>query len=419
MNFINLSDIEGMIRRSFYILLCIALLSTSSIMPVSADSAPNMKVDIIDYEPFPAQIGEYVDVRVKIENTGFGRADAVSIKMEPEYPFSLDSQNNAVEFIGILSPDDAAVHEYRLYVDESAKVGTGTVDVYYQVYEGGSWYKSSFDLNVGSSTFDSKGTIELTDISCDPVVFMPGDIGTVTFTLTNTATENSVTIDGEDYDTNARVQSAVLQGSDGGIGVTSESYTGSGVIGPGDSITLSYNVEIADDVTDGTYYLDFSMVGNSHSYNNNWRIPVKIDSASVKVIPSKPMELTNGEGTLEFDVANMHPNSLSSVSVKLSADGIDFAPEEYFVGAMDSDELFTIEVDAKTDLTGEVVPVTITVEYRNGINEHITEVAVREVKLNTEEEGSGASIAVGAIMVLLMLGVPAVVFMKRRKQNNN
>jgi hypothetical protein len=418
MNFITLSDIEETIKRSFYILFCIALLSTSSIMPVSADSAPNMKVNIIDYDPFPAQIGEYVDVRVKIENMGYGRADAVSIKMDPEYPFSLDSQDNAVEFIGILSPDDAAVHEYRLYVDESAKVGTGTVDVYYQVYEGGSWYKSSFDLNVGSSTFDSKGTIELTDISCDPVVFMPGDIGTVSFTLTNTATDSYVTIDGTDYDTNARVQSAVLQGDDG-IDVTSDSYTGSGVIGPGNSITLSYNVKVADDVTDGTYYLDLSMVGNSHSYNNNWRIPVKVDSASVKVIPSKPMELTNGEGTLEFDVANMHPNSLSSVSVKLSADGVAFAPEEYFVGSMDSDELFTIEVDAKTDLKDEVVPVTITVEYRNGINEHNTEVAVREVKLNTEEEGSGASIAVGAIAVILMLGVPAVVFMKRRKQNDN
>lgn len=418
MNFINFSDIEEMIKRSFYILLCIALLGTSSIMPVSADSAPNMKIDIIDYEPFPAQIGEYVDVSVKIENTGFGRADAVSIKMDPEYPFSLDSQNNAVEFIGILSPDDAAVHEYRLYVDENAKVGTGSVDVYYQIYEGGSWYKSSFDLNVGSSTFDSKGTIELTDISCDPVVFMPGDIGTVSFTLTNTATESSVTIDGTDYDTNARVQSAILHG-DNHIDVISESYTGSGVMGPGDSITLSYNVEVADDAADGTYYLDLSMVGNSHSYNNNWRIPVKVDSASVKVIPSKPMELTNGEGTLEFDVANMHPNSLSSVSVKLSADGVDFSPEEYFVGAMDSDELFTIEVDAKTDLNEEVVPVTITVEYRNGINEHDTEVAVRDVKLNTEEKGSGAGIATAAVAILLMLGVPAVVFMKRRKQNNN
>ncbi|WMW25979.1 hypothetical protein RE474_04465 [Methanolobus sediminis] len=417
MNFIDILSIEKMMKRSFYILLCIALFSTSSIMPVSADSAPSMKIDIIDYDPFPAQIGEYVDVSVKIENTGFGRADAVSIKMDPEYPFSLDSQNNAVEFIGILSPDDAAVHEYRLYVDENAKVGTGTVDVYYQIYEGGSWYKSTFDLNVGSNTFDSKGTIELTDISCDPVVFMPGDIGTVSFTLTNTATDSSVTIDGMDYDTNARVQSAILYG-DNYIDVTSDSYTGSGVMGPGDSITLSYNVEVADDVTDGTYYLDLSMVGNSHSYNNNWRIPVKVDSASVKVIPSKPMELANGEGTLEFDVANMHPNSLSSVSVKLSADGIDFSPEEYFVGAMDSDELFTIEVDAKTDITDETVPVTITVEYRNGINEHNTEVAVRDVKLTSEEEGSGSNLAVGAIAVLLLLGVPAVVFMKRRKNNN-
>ncbi len=409
--------VNNVIQKTFYILICVAMLSTSFIAPVSAASAATMKVNIIEYDPFPAQIGEYVDVSVKIENIGYGRADAVSLKMEPEYPFSLDSQNNAVEFIGILSPEDAAVHEYRLYVDENAKVGTGTVDVYYQVYKGGSWYKSSFDLNVGSSTFDSKGTIELTEISCDPVVFMPGDVGTVSFTLANTATESSVTIDDVDYDTNARVQSGTLKGVEG-IDVTSDSYVGSGVIGPGDSITLSYNIELTDDAKDGTYYLDFAMVGNSHTYNNNWRIPVKVDSASVKVIPSKPMELVNGEGTLEFDVANMHPNTLSSVSVKLIADGVDFSPEEYFVGSMDSDELFTIEVDAKADIQESSVPVTITVDYRNGINEHNTEVAVRELKLINEEEGNNGHIATAGIGLAVLLGIPAVIFMKRRKQNN-
>lgn len=408
--------IINIIERAFYVLLCVTMLSTSLMVPASADSAATMTVDVIDYDPFPAQIGEYVDVRVKIENIGYGRADAVSLKMETEYPFSLDSQNNAVEFIGILSPDDAAVHEFRLYVDENAKVGTGTVDIYYQVHEGGSWYKSSFDLNVGSSSFDSKGTIELTDITCDPVVFIPGDTGTVSFTLTNTATESSVVIDEEEYDTNARVQSAVLNGIEG-IAVTSESYVGSGVIGPGDSISLSYNVEIADDVQDGTYYLDLSMVGNSYAYNNNWRIPVKVDSASIKVIPSKPMELVNGEGTLEFDVANMHPNALSSVSVKLSADGVEFSPEEYFVGSMDSDELFTIEMDAKTDQKTITVPVTITVDYRNGINEHSTEVSVRELELTTENDGNGGNLAFIGVVLIVLLGVPAVVYMKRRKQN--
>ncbi|WP_319506624.1 COG1361 S-layer family protein [uncultured Methanolobus sp.] len=409
--------VNNVIQRSIYILVCVAMLSASFMAPVSAASAATMKVNIIEYDPFPAQIGEYVDVSVKIENVGYGRADAVSLKIEPEYPFSLDSQNNAVEFIGILSPEDAAVHEYRLYVDENAKVGTGTVDIYYQIYVGGSWYKSSFDLNVGSSTFDSKGTIELTDITCDPVVFMPGDIGAVSFTLTNTATESSVTIDDVDYDTNARVQSAALNGVEG-IDVTSDNYIGSGVVGAGDSLTLSYNVEIADDVRDGTYYLDLSMVGNSHTYNNNWRIPVKVDSASIKVIPSKPMDLINGEGTLEFDVANMHPNTLSSVSVKLSADGVDFSPEEYFVGSMDSDELFTIEVDAKTDIQELSVPVTITVDYRNGINEHSTEVAVRELELAMEEEGNSGNLATAGIGLAILLGIPAVVFIKRRKQNN-
>ncbi|WP_340820443.1 COG1361 S-layer family protein [Methanolobus sp. WCC4] len=404
------------VKRAFYVLLCVAMLSTSFMVPASADSAATMTVDVIDYDPFPAQIGEYVDVRVKIENIGYGRADAVSLKMDPEYPFSLDSQNNAVEFIGILSPDDAAVHEFRLYVDENAKVGTGTVDIYYQVHEGGSWFKSSFDLKVGSSSFDSKGTIELTEITSEPEVFMPGDTGTVSFTLTNTATESSVTIDGEEFDTNARVQSATLGGVDG-IDVTSESYVGSGVIGPGDSISVSYNVDIADDAQDGTYYLDLSMVGNSYSYNNNWRIPVKVDSATVKVIPSKPMTLVNGEGTLEFDVANMHPNTLSSVSVKLSADGVDLSPEEYFVGSMDSDELFTIEIDARTDIDAESVPVTITVDYRNGINEHSTEVAVRDLSLITEDEGNAGNLAVMAVVLIAFLGIPAVVYMKRRKQN--
>ncbi|WP_406670368.1 hypothetical protein V7O67_14550 [Methanolobus sp. ZRKC4] len=409
--------INSVVQKNFYILLCVAMLSTSFIAPVSAASAATMKVNIIEYDPFPAQIGEYVDVSVKIENVGYGRADAVSLKMEPEYPFSLDSQNNAVEFIGILSPEDAAVHEYRLYVDENSKVGTGTVDVYYQIYTGGSWYKSSFDLKVGSNTFDSKGTIELRGISCDPVVFMPGDVGTVSFTLANTATESSVTIDDVDYDTNARVQSGVLKGVEG-IDVTSDSYVGSGVIGPGDSISLSYNVDISDDIEDGTYYLELSMVGNSHAYNSNWRIPVKVDSSAIKVIPSKPLILTNGEGTFEFDVANMHPNTLSSVSVRLVSDELDFSPEEYFVGSMDSDELFTIEVDAKSDIQESSVPVTITVDYRNGINEHNTEVAVRELKLVNEAEGNSGNLATVGIGLAVLLGIPAVIFMKRRKQNN-
>lgn len=396
---------------SISVLLLCTLFSSSAL----GASAATLKVDVIEYDPYPAEIGEYVDVYVKVENTGYGRADAVTIKLEPEYPFSLDSTNNAIEYIGALSPEDAAVHEYRLFVDEQAKVGTGTIEIFYQPDDGTAWFKESFDIRVGSNNFDSKGSVKLESIKCEPATFIPGDEGTISFTLSNTATSNYVSIDGNEYDTNARVQSATLK-SDGNIVVENDVYEGSGVISPGDSVTLSYNVEIPETMQDGTYYLELLTIGNSHMYNSNWKVPVKVDSSSVKVIPSKPLSLINGEGTLEFDVANTHPNELTSVSVTLRSDGVKFSPETYFIGSMNPDELFTIEIQASTESEGENVPVELEVQYKNAMNSHTTVIATRDVEILVDEESSAGGTLLVGLGILLLLGVPAVVMFKRRNQ---
>ncbi|TGC09856.1 COG1361 S-layer family protein [Methanolobus halotolerans] len=384
--------------------------------PVSASSGATLKVDVLDYDPYPAEIGKYVDVRVKVENIGYGRADAVSLKIEPEYPLSLDSEGNAVRSIGILAPEKAVVHEYRLFVDEDARVGTGSIDVLYKADDGDAWFKKTVDLRVGSNTFDSKGTIQLGEISSDPAVLMPGDRGTVTLSLMNTAATSTVTIDGKEYDTNARVQSASLRGTDG-ISVTSDNYEGSGIIGSGDSLFLNYNIVVDENVEDGTYYLDLSMVGNSHAYNSNWRIPVRVDSSPVKVIPSKPLTITNGEGVFEFDVANSHPNTLNSVSVRLISEDLEFSPEEYYIGSMGPDELFTIQIKARGTSSDSSIPMYIQIDYRNGINSHSNQEDMREVNMVQEDNGNTGTLAVAAIGIVLFLGLPAVVLHRRKKQN--
>jgi hypothetical protein len=396
---------------SISVLIMFTLFSSSAL----GASAATLKVDVIEYDPYPAVIGEYVDVYVKVENTGYGRADAVTIKIEPEYPFSLDSINNAIEYIGALSPEDAAVHEYRLFVDEQAKVGTGTINIFYQPDGGTAWFKESFDIRVGSNNFDSKGSVKLETIVCDPDTFMPGDEGTISFTLSNTATSSYVTIEGNEYDTSARVQSATLK-SDGNIIVENDVYEGSGIISPGDSVTLSYNLRIPESMPDGTYYLELLTIGNSHMYNSNWKVPVKVDSASVKVIPAKPLSLVNGEGTLEFDVANTHPNELTSVSVTLRSDGVKFSPETYFIGSMNPDELFTIEIQTSAESEDAIVPVEIEVEYRNGMNEHKSITATRDVEILVDEESGVGGTLLAGFGILLLLGVPAVVMVRRRNQ---
>ena len=46
---------------------------------------------------------------------------------------------------------------------------------------------------------------------------------------------------------------------------------------------------------------------------------MRVDSSNIKVIPSKELKLVNGGATLEFDVANTHPNEFNSVSIKPEA----------------------------------------------------------------------------------------------------
>lgn len=402
--------------RYFILAVFVILLTMSITTPVSASTGAALNVDIVRYEPYPAQIGQYVDVWVKVENNGYGRADDASIELVPSYPFSLDSNGNAIKNIGILSPDSASVKEYRLFVDNDAKHGTGTIEIRYQDNEGISWSEESFDIKVGSDTFDSKGTLQLEDITTEPEVLMPGDSGTVTLTLKNSATLNTITLDGEDYDTNAHVQAATLSGVDD-ITVPDDSYQGTGVLGPGDSLTLTFNVEVSDNAKDGTYLMDFSVIGNSHSYNSKWEIPVKVDSAELMVIPSKSLALQNGKGTIEFDVANMHPNTLSSVSIRPQADGVEFSPAEYFIGSMNSDELFTIEFEAETVTDDLSTPrdLILTTHYRNGQNLHETIAGELSLRLETEVEDEGNGLLIGGVLIIVLL-VAGIVVYKRKKQ---
>jgi hypothetical protein len=125
----------------------------------------------------------------------------------------------------------------------------------------------------------------------------------------------------------------------------------------------------------------------------------------------------NDEGALEFDVANIHPNALSSVSVQLEAEGIVFSPSEYFIGSMDSDELFTIEINAKAESNDVSFPLNLTIyaDYRNGLNEHTEQISVRQLQHDVVEDEGGAGVYV-VLLFVIIVGAGAYVLYKRRTE---
>ncbi len=401
--------------QHLFVLAILASAITITIVPASAAGGA-LKVDITRYEPYPAEIGKYVDIWVNVKNTGGGTADDVTIELVPKYPFTLDSSDNARQNKGSIGTDASAMYEYRLFVATDAKTGTHEITIRYQGEKGATWSEKDFPIKVGTDTFDSRGTLKLEAITTDPEVLIPGDKGTVTLTLTNTASLYSVTIDGKDYDTNAQINEVELIGSDG-IVVTTDSYPNMGVLGPGDTIEISYNVQVSDDAADGTEHLNLALTGSSHTYNAKWDIPIKVETAGIKIIPSKPLKLACDGGTIEFDVANTHSSTFTSVSIEPRAEGITFTPTEYFIGTMEPDELFTIEFDCEvTGNSPDGADLHIYSEYRNGNNRHEAILNNRVIEVEPAvPEGNSSAVMIGAALLLVVVVGAGVYYRKRQK----
>lgn len=386
----------------------------------AAVGGANLKVTIVETNPYPAKIGEYLTLTIQVENIGGDKADNVDIQIVPQYPFSLDSEANAMKNVGVLYPGRTATKEFHLFVDKDAKKGVRSIDVRTKTGKDSPWSEKKIDIRIGTETFNSKGTVELKEFVSDPKVFMPGDRGTVTVTLTNTATTPTVTIDGTDYDTNARIQAAVLRPTSDGIIVLDAPYADMGLLGPGDSIKLTFNVKVAEDAPEGTHNFELAIEGNSFDYNCKKSIPLKVDASNIRLISSKELTMINGKATVEFDVANTHPNEFNSVSIKPEAEGVRFYPVEYFIGPMNPDELFTIEFNAVADDSSsarrisEPINLTLSANYGNGINKHENIVSNLFIQPIEETQGGSANIVVLGLMFIAIAGVGVLLYKKMK-----
>jgi hypothetical protein len=252
---------------------------------------------------------------------------------------------------------------------------------------------------------------------------MPGDRGTITLTLSNNATTPTVTIDGKDFDTNARIQAAVLRSLSDEVIVLDAPYEEMGLLGPGDSIKLTYNIKVAENAAVGTHNLELGIDGNSFDYNSRKNIPIKVDSSNIRIIPSKELQLVDGKATFGFDVANTHPNALNAISIKPQAEGIKFYPAEYFIGPMTQDELFSIEFNAVEDNSSnasrrnsELRNLTLSASYNNGVNRHentVSNLVITSVEAN---QGISSSAIIGVLLLIAAVAAGAFVY-RRRKQN--
>lgn len=244
-----------------------------------------------------------------------------------------------------------------------------------------------------------------------PAVLLPGDEAVLAIELASGAASYGV---GKDAGSGSYTQAALLSTplnrtslkSTQELEVLTEDRRDLGMIGPNDKITVYYKIRAADNISSGSYLLDFKVVGGYDMTTINREILIKVDDT--------PVGLARAEAAVSIfnlNVANPRENTLNAVTIVPFAKGIVFSPDEYYIGTMDPDEVFTISFGIQSEDASKTLqnPVNLSfaAKFKNGDNWHLSQAYVTTYtppKDNNTQSSYLLPVGAAALIVLMAGG---------------
>jgi len=224
-----------------------------------------------------------------------------------------------------------------------------------------------------SESIEAASKVYVANVTYSPGSFYPGDEGTVTVKVTNANTAEGVV-----------VNHATLYDLDGSIRVTSQPFSSSTNIGPGQSQTFVFSV-VADTMGEGTSFPIFSL--SFRDANSLWhRTSVQIEDALLELtVTERPDTFTEGgKGTVKVLVWNPRETTVRSVTVVPSGEGIATTPIKAYIGDLGPGQSKEVSFEVTPS---QETPLTFTAEYLNGINPHAASIEI-PVAFGTDKKGA-------------------------------
>jgi hypothetical protein len=144
----------------FFVITILSLLyifsnvyATSTNVTLTYPSSAVVQLKTLSYSPYPVSPGGYFDLWVNAQIVG--NVGDIQFKLDPQFPFSLDSNQTALQDYGAPQYSPNILLHYVVRVDPNAVNGINKLYLDYQAY--GNWYTQELDIDVQNSqtSFDS------------------------------------------------------------------------------------------------------------------------------------------------------------------------------------------------------------------------------------------------------------------------
>lgn len=260
-------------------------------------------------------------------------------------------------------------------------------------------------------------------VTATPEVLLPGDEAMLAIDMTNGAASYGAGKDaGAGSTSSATLLSTPINKtylkSTPDLSVLTGDSSDLGMIGPDDKITVYYKIRAADSISSGTHLLDFKVLGGYDMTTINREIPIKIDDTAVSMARAE-----TAASTFNLNVANPRENTLNAVTIVPSARGIVFSPDEYYIGTMDPDEVFTISFGIQSEDTTKTLqgPINISfvAKFKNGDNWHTSKAYVTTYTPPKTEKTQSSYLLPGAVVVAVILIAGGYLYRKRKLNGKN
>ena len=129
---------------------------TFTVNPTGDSSS--IQVNALKYSPYPANPGEYFTLWISAQKTGSG-TEPVVFQLDPQYPFSLDPNQNATTMISNFGSTGVLL-QYKVRVNDSAVQGMNQIGLKYKLANSDAWTEQWFNISVNSAETAFDGVIQ-------------------------------------------------------------------------------------------------------------------------------------------------------------------------------------------------------------------------------------------------------------------
>lgn len=386
--------------------------------------AGNPIIGTVSYSPAPAIPGGYIDMFIHINNSSNDDSEDTVFSFDfrqgdvnSEFPFYFAQENNGIQKIGTIKPNQSAIAKYRIKIDPQAADGTYTIKL--QTGENGRITRATpYSIKIQSR----KPTLLIAE--AEPTSAEVGKITELLITLTNTGSSTAYNINaGLSEDRTVTSGGVVIERSIVPMGAAAANIQ---IMEPNEAKQVKIPVLINPDAPSKAYFvpvkIDF-FDDNKAKFTDTQYIGLKVVSAAeigANIIDVEPALVPGQKSTITVNIYNSGLGVAKYLNVKARPDFDSMTTDEFYIGSLESDDSDTIkaEVEVNKNIQPGEHNLNLEIMYKNQFGDLTTVQKSLKVKVYTAEEakssGNGLPILPAAAIIVAAVAIYWL-FLRKKK----